>query len=194
MGEATENGIGRTRAPQERNAFVRVAVIVGIAVLINVFVAYFVRVFYSVPEYEVFCPEVSVVEPIIDRETCLSSGGQWTEADPSEPIAVGGGKVSGYCDEQFSCRKEYKQAEDRYGRDLFIVFVAVGAALLLGSPFLTGSKTVSSGLSLGGVIALIFGSLRYWSAMDDRLRVIVSGVALVALLVIAWKRFKETDL
>lgn len=172
-------------------AFVRVAVVIGIAILINVFLAYLVRVFYLEPTYTDFCPESQVVKPVPDQESCLSIGGQWNEPGASGPVMSGKGSDSAYCNAQFTCSKDFEKANSLYNRNLFIVFVAVGAVLLFGSPFLAAARTVSSGLSLGGVIALIFGSLRYWSDMDDRLRVFVSGMALVALLAIAWRRFKD---
>ena len=177
--------------PKKHSALVRIAVLVGIAFLLNVFLAYLVRVFYHEPMQEDFCKEEQVVALIPNSESCLAVGGQWNESNPVEAIPPGKGLVSGYCNAQYTCFKNFESAYSLYNRNLFIVFVIAGVALLLGSTFLTGAKTVSSGLSLGGVIALIVGSIRYWSDMDDRLRVVVSGVALLTLLVIAWKRFRD---
>jgi len=173
-----------------RNALVRVTVLIGIAILVNVFLAYLVRVFYHEPAYTDFCPESQVVESLPDRGSCLSVGGQWNEPDSSQQVPYEK-RMVGYCNAQFTCSKDFQSAEALYSRNLFVVFVVAGVLLLLGSAFLTGSKTMSSGLSLGGVFALIFGALRYWSDMDDRLRVVVSGIALFALLAIAWKRFRD---
>ncbi len=180
-------------APRKGSPLVRAAVIVGIAILINVFLAYLVRVFYLEPEYADFCKESNVVTQSVDREACLSVGGQWTEPEMGAMSSDGKERLFGYCNEQFTCQKEYERSESLYNRNLFVVFIVAGVALLLGSSFLTGAKVVSSALSFGGVLAIVFVSLRYWSDMDDRLRVVVSGVALAALIVIAWKRFKETD-
>ncbi len=189
-----QNGTNEKKSPGVSSgsaALVRVAVVIGIAILINVFLAYLVRVFYLEPTYTDFCPESQVVKPVPDQEACLSIGGQWNESGTSGPVLEGRGSGSAYCNEQFTCSKDFEKANSLYNRNLFIVFVIAGAALLFGSPFLAAARTVSSGLSLGGVIALIFGSLRYWSDMDDRLRVVVSGAALLALLAIAWRRFKD---
>jgi hypothetical protein len=41
------------------------------------------------------------------------------------------------------------------------------------------------------VLALIIGSIRYWSDMDDILRVALLGIALGSLLGIAWKKFRD---
>jgi len=190
--EAYDDGSRPSFPSAGRGGFVRTATIIGIAVLANVFLAYLVRVFYHAPEPEDFCPERRVVEQLTDRTACLDSGGQWNELDPAEAVSAGFPTgISGYCDERFTCQREFESALDLYNRNLFVVFIVVGALLLFGSAFLSGVGAISSGLSLGGVIALIFGSMRYWSAMDDRLRVAVSGIALAALIVIAWKKFKD---
>ena len=53
------------------------------------------------------------------------------------------------------------------------------------------SSVVSLGFSLGGVLALIIGAIRYWSNMQDVLRVVVLAVALAALVWIGIKKIKE---
>ncbi len=194
MNGETRPKVVRPRSPRQ-DGLVRVAMIIGIAILLNVFLAYLVRVFYHAPEFTDFCPEKPVVEQLTDRSACLGAGGQWNELDPAEAVSAGfPAGISGYCDERFACSKDFESATALYNRNLFVVFIVAGAMLLLGSPFLSGVGAISSGLSLGGVIALIFGSMRYWSAMDDRLRVAVSGIALIALIVIAWKKFKDIEL
>jgi hypothetical protein len=173
------------------SAFIRIAIVIGIAVLVNIFLAYLVRAFYVEPIYTDFCPETPVVKPIIDQDSCLSIGGQWNESRIPESVSTVKGSDYAYCNEQFTCSKNFERENSLYNRNLFGVFIIVSVVLLLGSPFLSGVRTVSSGLSLGGVMGLIFGSVRYWSDMDDWLRVIVSGVSLVSLLIIAWNRFKD---
>lgn len=183
---------GNSAVPAKRpNALVRVTVVIGIAILLNVFLAYLVRVFSLEPTFTDFCPEKQVIEPLADQDSCVAAGGQWTAPDRSQPVPYGKEAIVGSCNEQFTCSKDFRTADALYARNLFIVFVIVGVLLLLGGTVLSGSRTVSSGLSLGGVFALLFGSLRYWSDMDDRLRVVVSGIALLSLLVIAWRRFRD---
>ena len=78
-----------------------------------------------------------------------------------------------------------------YNRNVFVVFVVAGILLLIGSVYLAGAEAVSLGLSFGGVLSLVIGSMRYWSDMNDILRVIILGVALVGLIYVAWKKFKD---
>ena len=78
-----------------------------------------------------------------------------------------------------------------YSRNVFVVFVVVGLFLLVGSLFVPGSSLIAQALSLAGVLALIIGSLSYWSDMNDILRLLVLGVALVTILYFAWKKFED---
>ena len=97
----------------------------------------------------------------------------------------------GYCDVNYTCSKQYEDVMKVYNRNVFVVFVIAGIVLLIGSVYLAGVEVISLGLAFGGVLALIIGSTRYWSAMDDILRVIILGVALVGLFFVAWKKFKD---
>lgn len=127
-----------------------------------------------------------------DEATCVSLGGQWNEnVMPDGMSTVSPEMPKGYCNEDFTCSKQYDDALSLYNRNVFVIFVVMGILLLLGSVFLAGSQAASLGLSFGGVLALIIGSVRYWSDMDDVLRVILLGVALSALFWVAWKKFQD---
>jgi hypothetical protein len=78
-----------------------------------------------------------------------------------------------------------------YDRNVFIVLVITGTALLIGGVFLTTAEAVALGFSFAGVLSLIIGTIRYWSSMDERLRVVVLGCALVALVWLGVKKFKD---
>jgi hypothetical protein len=69
--------------------------------------------------------------------------------------------------------------------------IIVGTLLLVGSIFLVGVEAVSLGFSFGGILSFIVGTVRYWSNMDERLRVVVLGIALAALVWVGIKKFKE---
>ena len=173
----------------KKSAVIKWALILAIAIVTNLFVSYAIQVIYPEPVYESFCPEKQVNKAIESEEACVAGGGQWNEnvAPAIESLPVS----KGYCNEDFVCSQQYEDALSLYNRNVFIIFVAVGILLLVGSVFLSGSQATSLGLSFGGVLALIIGSVRYWSDMDDILRVILLGVALSALLWLAWKKFQD---
>jgi|TARA_B100001971_G_scaffold171205_1_gene163467 hypothetical protein len=49
---------------------------------------------------------------------------------------------------------------------------------------------VVNGLMFGGILNIFIGIARYWSDMDEYLRFIISGVVLIVLIYIAYKKLK----
>ncbi|MEP7162560.1 MAG: hypothetical protein ABI747_02250 [Candidatus Moraniibacteriota bacterium] len=182
-------------SPKKPAFLIKWAFVIGIAILANLFAYSVVQALYPEPRYDLFCEPKQVNAAIENQDACLKLGGQWTEN--AQPMSVPEGKTlvipqpAGYCDQNFTCAKEYQDATSLYNRNVFIVFVVFGLMLLMGGVFLSTSEAVSLGLSFGGVIALIIGSTRYWSDMQEWLRVIVLGIALAGLIYFAWKKFKN---
>ena len=52
------------------------------------------------------------------------------------------------------------------------------------------AEAVSLGLSLGGVLSFVIGTIGYWSDLSDVLRVVVLGIALVALIYLGIKKVR----
>lgn len=178
---------------KRHSGVVKWALVIGIAIVINLFLTYLVRVIYHEPEFEGFCPEEQVNEAIETKDECLQVGGQWNEnVDAKRPMIQGETpQPIGYCNPNFTCSRNYEEAAKVYNRNVFIVFVTVGILLLVASVFLSGVEAISLGLSFGGVLALVVGSMWYWSDMNDILRVIVLGAALLGLLFVTWKKFRN---
>lgn len=172
-----------TPKPTKQSVLVRYAILFGIVILINLFITYAVQVVYPEPLYEQFCSPEKVNMIYETKESCVENGGQWN-VTPS-------GEIKGYCDNSFECSKGYESANKIFSRNVFIVFVVAGLLLLIGSLFVPGSTLIASAVSLAGVLALIIGSIAHWSNMNDVLRLVVLGVALVAILTLAWKKFKD---
>lgn len=186
--------------PKKRSAVLRWALVLGIVIISNLFLVYAIDVFYDKPEYKYFCEEKQVqIIPETQKE-CLSVGGKWTEDRYIQRGLPTPGEVSipvieterkGWCNPDYTCREEFNVANTVYNRDVFIILVIVGVALIIGSLFIATYNAVSLGMSLAGVLALIIGTVRYWSDMDDYIRVIVLGIALVMLIWVGIKKFKD---
>jgi len=173
--------------------FVRWAVVLGIVIVLNVFFTVAVSLVLPSPKYETFCPTSQVVRSYDSQEACVAVGGQWTdnpvpEKIQSAPIVP---QPKGYCDPQYTCRDEFSKASDVHARNAFIAYVVLGVIALIAGVLPVGSSIVSSGLSFGGVVTLIIGSVQYWGSADNLIRLIISLVALIALLYIGWKRFRD---
>lgn len=184
--------------------FFKWILVVGLVIVINLFFYFAIDAFYKEPKFENFCKNEQV-KPLVKTENeCVLKGGQWTESPPDKsvivyqnergaPVAVPapGETVKGYCNEYFTCQKDFDFAHKVYNRNVFIVMVVLGVALVIGSYFVALYGAVSLGFALAGIVSLVVGSMRYWSDMDERLRVVVLGVALVVLVWYGIKKFRE---
>lgn len=174
--------------------------IVGIALVVNLFFNYTLAVVYDTPDYNDYCKQEQVrVIPETENE-CVAVGGQWTPATAFQKSvsrgevnvpAVMSPEMQGYCDPDFMCRQGYEDANKAYNRNIFVALVVLGVALVIGSFFIVGAEAVSLGLSFGGILSIITGAMRYWGDMDDYTRVAVLGVALIALIWFGVKKFRE---
>jgi hypothetical protein len=185
-------------------SFFKWILVAGLVIVVNLFFYFAIDAFYQSPKYENFCKNEQVRPLVKTQEECVSKGGQWTEmpADKSiivyqdrqnAPIAVPapGETVNGYCNEDFTCQKGYEDARNVYNRNVFVILVILGVALVVGSYFVAAYGAVSLGFALAGILSLIIGSMRYWSDMDERVRVVVLGLALAALIWYGIKKFRE---
>lgn len=166
------------------------ALILSIVVVLNLFFNFAIDTVYDAPKYEDYCGrgnEQVVISPDTEKQ-CVDVGGQWNANIKPVPA----NEPAGWCDADFSCRKEYEEAHSVYNRNVFIVLVILGlASLLVGTYLVSAGSAVALGLSLGGLLSFVVASMRYWSDMDDYLRVIVLGIALALLIWLGVKKFKE---
>ena len=179
--------------------FVRWAVILGIIVVLNVFFVVLVSLVLPSPEYANFCPQAQVVPNYDNEQSCTKAGGQWT-ATPNNgvaadkatvPVQVKQPSVIGYCNPDYTCNQNFTTTSATHARNAFIALVALGVIALVAGVFVPGSFIVSSGLAYGGVLSFLIASVSYWGDAGSWIRLGISLVALVALLYIGLKRFRD---
>ena len=184
---------------------------IGLAIIIvfNLFVNYGIHTFYKSPKYEDFCNPERLKQSLNTRESCEMIGGLWTEnvgyetkrlyapASESAPIEkpipvveIQNQQPSGWCDQDFSCRKDFEAVNDVYRRNVFIVWVIVGLVALVASFSFIAVQMLSTSFMFSGLLALLIGTIQYWSAMQDYLRFIILGIALSVLIYLAYKKLK----
>lgn len=181
------------------SAVLKWALILAIIVVVNIFFASVVQLAYPSPEYTDFCEEKQVRIIPENQEDCEEIGGRWYEDKYIQRTVPGEGveipiieqEQEGYCDTDYMCRGEYDDARELYERNVFMAWVAFGIILILVSVLVPNLGAIMHGFSLGGVLALIVGSIGYWSDMDEYLRVIVLGIALIVLIVLGIRKFRE---
>lgn len=166
--------------------FVRWAVLIGIVVLLNVFSFISVSYAFPEPEFNNFCERENV--GLIETESqCLENEGKW---NAYQGIAPKDG-ATGYCDLNYECSMAYDDARADHAQTAFLILLGVGAAVIILGMFLKGSSIVAAGLSYGGVVLLITSGMRYLGDLDQLTQILAVGAALVLVLVIAYRKFRD---
>jgi hypothetical protein len=164
--------------------FVRWALMLGIVIILNIFFTVIVALTYPAPKYDDYCPNIQSTTTPSDSATCDAQGGVWNNYPESKA-------QSGYCDMYAKCQKPYEAANDQHALYAFVIMVVLGLVALVAGFIPLGSSIVSSGLSYGGVLAFIIGSIEYWGSAGNWIRLFISAVGLFALIYIGWRRFRD---
>lgn len=175
----------------------------AIVIVFNLLINYGINTFYKAPDYNNFCNPERLKQSLNTRTSCEAIGGLWTEnvgyeypafprkpADVPTTIEIKNQQPTGWCDQDYSCRKDYEKVNNVYRRNVFIVWVIAGVLAIAGSFFITAVSMLSTSFMFGGLLALLIGTLQYWSAMQDYLRFIILAIALAFLVVVAYRKLK----
>ncbi len=168
--------------------FVRWALMLGIVIILNVFFSVLTIVIFPEPKYEDFCPSSLRFEvPPNTQAACEARDGVWIHSSEYTPKT----DAAGYCDLCAKQQQPYEVAREDHALKAFVLMIGLGLVALVVGLMPLGSSMVASGLSYGGVLAFIIGSMSYWGTADNWVRLAIAGVGLVALLGIGLKRFKD---
>ncbi len=180
---------------QTQSKVLKWALIIGIVIVINMFFNYGLSLVYKHPLYENFCPNnEQVVNVPNNQKACVGAGGQWTNNNSypkAAPVVMQLGEPSGYCNLQFTCGNNFQAAQKVYDRNVFITLVILGAICVAFGNFFLGNMLLSYALSFAGVLSFIIASMRYWSSADDLIKVVILAIALLILIWVAMKKFKN---
>ena len=173
--------------------FKQIALAIGIVILLNIFFNYGIFTFYKSPEYTQFCPETLYSKNIQTEKECTDAGGLWHYSGPEvqKAATATGAVIMGYCDITYTCNKEYTAVREIYDRNVFIVLTILGIITLILGLTVISVDAVANGFLFGGILSILVGVIRYWSAMDDYLRFIISGIALVLLIWVGYKKINK---
>lgn len=168
----------------------KAVVVIGIVIVLNLFISLGIRTFGNPPDWDKYCTPEIMSKTYSDQASCEAVGGKWM---PTGEVIKPEGVTTGtaFCQVDYTCQKEYQTADAIYSRNFFIVQIIAGIILILIGLFAVKAQSVSLGLSFGGLLALIVGTIRHWSAMDEYIQFIVLGVALVILIWLGYKKFKD---
>ena len=154
---------------------------IAIIILTIFVVVYGVNILYDKPERVDFCGEFKTAEIIDTPESCEEIGGNW--APYVSPRAVEG--IEGYCDRDFTCRQEYDDARETYSRNIFLIALPVGIAIIALGALSFGLEFVGAGIMGGGVGCVLWGVGGFWEFADVWLTFILSLIGLVVVICLA---------
>ena len=177
--------------PKKYSSIIKWSLIIGIVIVINLFINYAISLIYSAPVFENYCKPTQVIEAVTTQDACLAKGGQWNQNSYMAPDVVGKTVINGSCDLQYTCRNEYDKNSKIYERNIFVILVVLGIALVAGSFALSFNWILSVSASMAGILSIIIASIRYWSEANNWLRVIILFAALCALVYFAVRKFKD---
>ncbi len=175
--------------------FKQIFLAIAIAVVFVFFVGIGIDTFYKEPEFEDFCEE-KLFEPF---PRALKIPEECAFVQPSEELKKECTEKEGEirqkfddegCVESYSCEtcnKEYRDVLDVYNRNVFIIAVIIGIVTLIVGLTLQ-IPSASSGLMGGGILSIVYGIIRYWSALHDYGRFIILGIALGVLIWLGYKK------
>ena len=171
-------------AHTKRPKFVRWALMVGIIVILNIFFVVVRGILFPSPTYTDFCPNTQP-NPT-NEQSCVATQGTWM-SDKGPGVTM----PSGYCDMTTKCQAPFEAAQKTMQAKSFVLLVGLGLLALIIGMLPLGSSIVSTGLSYGGVLAFVIASIGYWNDAPQLTQLLISALALGALLYTGLKHYRD---
>ena len=173
-------------------------IVLGIAIIIlTISVAvYGIGLLYDEPEYSDFCAEFKTAEIIDTQERCEDIEGKWTETGQGVPKRViDGAELSGFCDRDYTCRMDLEEAREKYSKNVFLIALPLGIAVLALGAFVFGLEVVGAGLMGEGIGIIFYGTWGFFWQTSDLIRFIISLIGLVLLIYLTyWFNSKDWNI
>ena len=185
----------------------RVGIIFVIAVLYAILVNAIINAFYLAPKYEDFCKSRFYPEKpypaVVERTTCP----KYTE--PSQAELDKCSEDKGYPDYRYDasgcpvdykgcnfCQRDFDNSNQKYNFYFFILssilaVVGIGIGLLL-PQHNSLNEWIATGFILGGLIALFFGTFRYYEYLGRYVKPFVILAELLIVIYLSYKKLKDS--
>ena len=172
--------------PVKKSKAKKIILAIAIAILFVMFIAYAIETIYPSPVYNDYC---RVEKQYYNQTDCEQANFTWTEYPTYIPEKMAPVGVSGYCDTTSKCQKSYDDTNQVYNRNIFFISLIIGIITVIIAVLLS-LESVSSGFMAGGVLLIIYGTIRYWGSLSNWLRTIMLAFALAVLVWIGYKKLK----
>ncbi len=148
---------------------IKVGLLVAVAIVFPLMVGLGVEAFYPSPRMSERCESMMQME----------DSGEPTE---SEQVAIN------------KCEKDFVKEMETYNRNIFIPITIIGLlALAAGALFISEAMgPVAPGLVFGGVLTILYGSMRGFGAVDKRWLFLELVVVLIGLILVTRRFLSQT--
>ena len=166
----------------------KVLISIAIALIFALFIGYGIEVFHDAPEMNDYCPDK--VYEIDNEKDCTAASGKWQayeEIPESEPRPVSA--VKGNCQNSIECYTNYELITAQHDKIVFIVAIIVGILAVI-TGIILKKDVIGTGILSGGILLILYGTLRYWRHADEILKFVLLGITLAILIWIAYKKLK----
>ncbi len=152
---------------------------ITISIIFLMFCVFGTKLIYHSPKYEDYCDYSKINYPVLNK-TNLS------EKDLIEEQEF-------YSKYYKDCSDKYDLANKNYSKNMFITSLIFSIIVVILCVVFININSISGGLMFGSLMFIVYGTGKYWNYMDDLLRFVVLGVALIALIYTAYWINKQTD-
>jgi ABC-type transport system involved in cytochrome bd biosynthesis fused ATPase/permease subunit len=169
---------------------------IGIAVILFILVMLATQVFYKAPVYEDFCNNTAYYDQpasIYDSTICADT---MTVKDCNALIKEKQTTLTEQQKYYDECSREFQDADEIYGKNLFIINNIAGILLVIVSLFLFSMVNIAAGASFAGLVLIIYGFMRGWQGTGDILKFVVAlivAVLFITFAVMVNKRYNKSN-
>ena len=184
----------------------KIAIVFVIAVLYAIFVNALIGAVYPSPEYEDFCSERYYAEKPRVAPSEITSCPSYDA--PSQEDLDSCSKDKGYPEYNYDsdgcitsykecnyCKKEFNVASKKFNLIYFIlssilavVVIVIGLFLPTKNPL---NEWIGTGLILGGLFALFFGTIIYYQHMDRFVKPVIILLELILVIYLTYRTLKK---
>jgi hypothetical protein len=156
----------------------------SVMIIFALFVGYGIEVFNPTPESRDIYSAHTLDE-------CVAAGGEWREDRVPKRVVVENesdellGESYGYC----STSNEFENLREGKAKIVFIASLIIGILAVIVASFLK-VNSISAGILGGGVLTILYGTIRYWQYAQNTLKFVLLGLALGVLIYLGYKKIK----
>ena len=180
----------------------KLALTIAVGILLALFIGFLIDAIYNSPKYEDFCTpstrpmyEKVPYPELINTSNCpklnYNDSIYATCTQDKGYVAYktdnNGCQVNPYCE---TCSVEFDKANKWYSRNLFFILAPISIALIIIGMFLA-LEAIGSGFILGGILTLIYATIRVFGDLSKVMRVILLGIELALVIWIGYKKIEK---